>query len=137
MKTLVENGGTIIVLSQADQDLAREDWVPKPASIRRSDSDFDQVRLLQPKHPIFHARGHSADQLSDWRYHTPRPMRGSWESLSVFEGTGVLAGNSAADPTLASVVEVGWGRGRALFLSLALDKVGKGGNDKARARLPA
>lgn len=137
MRALVENGGTVIVLSQADQDLAREDWVPKPAKIRRSDPDFDRVYLLQPKHPIFTTpETISAEQLSGWRYNTPRPMLGSWESISVFQEVGVLAGNNADDPTLATIVEAGWGRGRALFLALVPDKVGKGGNDKARAQAP-
>ena len=137
LEQFVNEGGTVVVLTQADQTVAQESWLRPPAKVVRGDPDFDQVFRVQPGHPLFTSPESISDaDLQGWTYTAKVTWPTSWESLVGFEQVAVLAGNDALDPTLASIVETGWGRGRVLFLSLAPDKARDIGNAQAKAQAP-
>ena len=134
MRDFVRSGGTIIMLTQADQTRAQETWIEPPAVVSRADPDFNLVYRVQPAHQIFNSPQVITDaNLQGWTYKT---WPTSWESLSVFQAVGVLAGDGPDVVGYATIVEAGWGTGRALFLSLALDKARNIGNAQAAAQAP-
>lgn len=137
LNQFVNNGGTVIMLTQADQTVAQESWVPLPARVVRGDPDFDLVYRVQTGHQLFSTPNVISDSnLQGWRYTGSATWSTSWESIVTFEQVGVLAGDGATDVSLASIVEAGWGTGRALFLSLAPDKARNIGNTQAKLQAP-
>lgn len=137
LRQFVSNGGTVIMLTQADQNRAAEDWLPAPALVGRGDFDYDLVYQVQPGHGLFTTPNVITNaNLQGWRYGTATSWVTSWESINLFSHVGVLAGNSAASVTDAAIVEAGWGAGRVLFLSLAVDKARNLGNAQAATQAP-
>ena len=138
MHQFVDGGGTVIMLTQADQNRAQEDWIELPAVVTRGDPDFDLVYRVQAAHQIF-AKPYSIDDvdLQGWQYVGPgSTWPTSWESFTTFSAVGVLAGDAPAMVSLGSIIEMGWSTGRVLFLSLAPDKARNIGNAKAKAQAP-
>lgn len=133
----VEGRGTVIMLTQADQNRAAEDWIELPAIVTRGDSDFGLVYRVQPAHQVFTKPNSITDaNLQDWQYIGSSTWPTSWESIGTFASVGVLAGDNGSEVGLASIVETGWSTGRALFLSLGLDKARNIGNAQAKAQAP-
>lgn len=137
MRSFVNNGGTIIVLTQADQTVANEAWVQAPAVITRADPDFDGVKRVQAGHQVFNTPQAMSDaNLQGWQYIGTSTWPTSWESLSVFAQVGVLAGNDTIEVSMATIAETGWGTGRGLVLAMAPDKARNIGNAQAKAQAP-
>jgi outer membrane protein assembly factor BamB len=137
MNAFVGSGGVVIMLTQADQNRANEDWLQPPAYVIRGDADFDPVVQIQSGHQIFQQPNLITNaNLSGWQYVGSSTWPTSWESFVTFQNVGVLAGNAAVDPTMAAILESGWGHGRAVFTSLAPDKARNIGNAQAKAQAP-
>lgn len=133
LRSFVAGGGVVIIFTQADQNRANEGWLEPPAVARRGDSDFAAVQRVQTAHPIFTSPEALSDaDLSGWSYN--KGWASSWESFEVFEQVAVLAGNHATAPTLGTIIEAGWGRGRVLLLAMAPDKARQVGNEQAKTQ---
>lgn len=135
MNQFVNTGGTIIMLTQADQNRAQESWIASPAVVTRGDPDFAKVYRVQPLHQLFATPNAIADaDLQDWKYYGSSTWDTSWESFVTFSNVGVLAGDSASMPSKGTIIEAGWGTGRVIFTSLAVDKARNIGNAQAKAQ---
>lgn len=137
MNSFVDGGGTVIMLTQADQYRANENWLEAPANVVRGDPDFDPLVQLQSGHQLFQRPNVLTNgDLSGWQYIGSLTWPTSWESFMTFQNVGVLAGNLAPNPTMAAILEHGWGYGRAVLTSMAPDKARNIGNAQAKAQAP-
>ncbi|MBP7933786.1 MAG: PQQ-binding-like beta-propeller repeat protein [Phycisphaerae bacterium] len=135
MNQFVNAGGTVIMLTQADQNRSQESWIASPAVVTRGDPDFATVYRVQPAHQLFASPHVIADaDLQGWEYRGSSTWDTSWESFVTFSGVGVLAGDSASVVSKATIIEAGWGTGRVIFTSLAADKARNIGNAQAKAQ---
>lgn len=126
LRGFVRDGGLVAVLSQADQTVADEAWLEPPARVTRCDHDYTTPVLINPSHPLFNSPVKIIGLFADWR-----GMAFSWESIADCSGVGVLAAKSA-EGRYPCTVEAGWGRGRALILTIPFDKAFFKGNAAAR-----
>lgn len=137
LNSFVNRGGAVIMMTQADQYRANEDWLATPANVVRCDTDFDAVFRIQNNHQLFQQPNVITDShLTGWQYLGSQTWPTSWESFNTFQNVGALAGNRASDPTLATLLESGWGYGRAVLTSLAPDKARNIGNAQAKTQAP-
>ena len=137
MNQFVNAGGTIIMLTQADQTRAAENWISLPAVVTRGDPDFAMVYRIQPAHQLFASPNTLTDaDLQSWTYSGSSTWPTSWESFLAFSNVGVLAGDANPLVTKATIIEAGWGPGRVIFTSLAPDKARNIGNAQAKAQAP-
>ncbi|HVJ87415.1 MAG TPA: PQQ-binding-like beta-propeller repeat protein [Caulifigura sp.] len=135
MQDFVARGGVVAVLDQADQDLNNEAWIPAPHRLKRTDPDSAAAYPLQPKHPLLTAAEPvSAADLRGWR--TPVTWRSEntvWEALGEWSEAAVILGTTqSVSPKAAGLVETGWGKGRAVFYAMAVDKAVVCGNEPAK-----
>ncbi|CAN5451451.1 hypothetical protein BH23VER1_BH23VER1_04010 [soil metagenome] len=132
----VAEGGVVATLCQADQDMATEQWIEPGHALRRADPDYDRAWPTQPDHPLLTLPHElAAADLSGWRIPASQPaVRTVWEAFSEWSEATVILGSSAAEPPpAAGLVEMGWGKGRALFYAMAPDKASVAGNEAAAA----
>lgn len=133
LRTFVAEGGTVILLCQADQDLAQETWMEPPRLAVREDPDTDTAYPLQAGHVLLTTPEQllPAD-LTGWRIPaSSSAARTSWEAFSTFsQGAVVLGADSLGNRQ--TLLEFGWGDGRVLMYAMALDKGFQGGNAVSR-----
>ena len=122
----VLEGGTVAVLSQADQTVTDEPWLEPSARITRCDQDYSLPVLLHPGHPLFNSPEKIGGSFADWR-----GLPFSWESIVDHLGVAVLAAQRS-DGRHPCIVEAAWGRGRGLVLTIPFDKAFLRGNAAAR-----
>ncbi len=132
LRDFVAGGGTVIVLCQADQDMREENWMPAPRTIRRDDPDCATVYPLQSAHALLNTPEKlRPEDLTGWTIATRSDITG-FEAFTTFtQGAVVLGGNTAG--TMQTLLEMEWGKGRALFYAMALDKATSAGNDAAKS----
>jgi outer membrane protein assembly factor BamB len=134
LNTFVNNGGTVIMLCQADQDLATETWLESPRALTRADPDSNTAYPLQATHVLLTSPETllSVD-LTGWRVpSTSTSNRTGWEMFPSFtQGANVLGGDSIGSNGV--LMEFGWGTGRALFYAMTLDKAYAVGNAVSKA----
>ncbi|MBN1420157.1 MAG: PQQ-binding-like beta-propeller repeat protein [Planctomycetes bacterium] len=120
----VEEGGVILIFSQADQDVRSEDWTDAGVIVTRTDRDYRSVTILRPDHPLL--SGLTSERLGVWE----DPSL-SWETLDRAVGAEVLAAQDASgsEPWLA---EAAWGKGRAIFCAWPIDKLPETAGDPER-----
>src|SRR5690606_31318395 len=123
--------GVVAVLCQADQHSKAESWMPAPHKLRRDDPDAPVAHARQGEHPLWLGAETLADEErrgwkvpADWRnYNTIWEAFNEWDEAAV-----VVAGDDAVGSRAAGVVEMGWGKGRAVFYAMAADKAFVAGN---------
>ena len=135
LREFVAAGGVVAVLCQADQDQATESWMAPPRRITRADPDYNTAFMTQPDHPLLkQAEPLSREDLTGWRV----PARWAsvntvWEAFIAWDEGGVILGaTEMPSPSAAVLIEMGWGRGRAVFYAMAPDKAFVDGNGAAR-----
>ncbi len=130
LRGLVDGGGTVIVLCQADQDMKDEIWMEPPRSAHREDPDTDTAYPLEATHVLLTSPEVLLPaNLTGWRIPSGSTApRTSWEAFTSFAEGGVVLGANLTG-TSQTLLEFGWGSsGRALFYAMALDKAYAGGN---------
>lgn len=135
LRDFVSRGGVVAILDQADQDLGAEAWVPAPHRLKRTDPDFAAAFPAQPDHPLLNAAEKMvASDLKGWRTPADWGQENTiWEALGGWSEAAVVLGSSeASPPAAAGLVEMGWGRGRAVFYAMAPDKAFLTGNEAAK-----
>jgi hypothetical protein len=136
LRRFVAEGGVVAVLDQADQDLAEETWMEPERRLRRADPDAGTAFISRPDHLLLTAREpvRPAD-LRNWR--VPTNWRGPntiWEAFNEWNEAAVILGSSDDEtPVTAGLIEMGWGKGRAVFYAMAPDKAFVAGNAVAKA----
>lgn len=128
LRSFVENGGMVVVLCQADQDMASESWVQPPRAITRSDTDLASLQILSASHILLTTPEIiGVADLTNWRVPTTwGAFNTGWETFSGFAHGAAILGNTTASNI--ALLEMGWGTGRALFYAMAIDKAHLGGN---------
>jgi outer membrane protein assembly factor BamB len=118
LRAFVERGGVLLVLSQSGQDLPEESWLPPEVMVTHGVRDYARVRIIEPGHPLLAIpRPLDAESLAVWK---SRHL--SLETMAFAGGAWTLAAQDEAgrEPWL---VDAGWGAGRVVFLSWALDRL--------------
>ncbi len=136
LRGVVERGGVVAVLCQADQHSDGESWMPAPHRLTRADPDAPVAHALQAEHPLWVGGEILADvERRGWKVPTNwRNYNTIWEAFSDWnEAAIVVAGDDAVGTRVAGVVEMGWGKGRAVFYAMAADKAFVAGNAPAKS----
>ena len=137
LASFVENGGTVILLTQADQDTylngtappSGEVWLPEPHRLERADPDFGTAYVMAATHVLLTSPETLLPaNLTGWRAPSTWGADNTiWEAYTEFrEGRVILAGASSGGAP--GLIEMEWGTGRALFYAMPLDKAFQGGN---------
>ena len=122
----IDRAGLLFQFAQADQDELKPGFLPDTQDATRSDTDFQETRILSPAHPLLLKVPKSADgkvidfTLADeaWRYQ----HNVQWESFVQFFGFQViLSGDDRASSP--GLMEGAYGQGRFFLSALAVDKI--------------
>lgn len=122
IEAFLANGGVVVELTQADQNQASIDWLPKPLGATRTDLDYAQIIILEKNHAIFNKPNKLGEaELSGWGIKSGG-WSTAWETFNnAHSSMTVLAANNA-QATNPCILEGKYKNGRVLLLSIALDK---------------
>lgn len=121
IEKFLSNGGVVIELTQADQNQANIDWLPKPLSAVRTDTDYAQIVILEKNNPIFNTPNALTEaELSNWGI-SSGTWSTAWETFGTQSGFTILAARDASGRN-PCVLEASYKEGKILLLSIALDK---------------
>jgi len=121
IEQFLADGGSIIELTQADQNQAQIKWLPKPLEAARTDLDYAQIVILDKAHPIFNKPNKLGEaELSGWGIKSGG-WSTAWETFGTHSGFNVLAAkdNAGSNPC---ILDSNYKNGRILLLSIAPDK---------------
>jgi len=123
IQDFVKEGGIVIEPTQADQNEANVDWLPKGLTCVRSDPDLTTVEIVKPDHPLFNTPNKlKEDDFLNWKY---KGWPTVWESIASQSGFDVLA--KSGDRFV--ILEAEYGEGKFVMMALAPDKYHVVGND--------
>jgi hypothetical protein len=121
IESFVAGGGVVIEMTQADQNQANLDWLPGDLVAVRSDTDYAQIVILEPDHPMFQSPNKlSEGDISNWGI-SSGTWSSAWETFASQSGFTVIAARDA-NGTNPCILEATYKQGRILLLSIALDK---------------
>ena len=123
IQDFVEDGGTVIETTQADQNEALVDWLPGGLGCLRSDSDSPDFRIMAPDHPLFNEPNEMREEEFQGWGHQRWPT--VWEAISRQSGFEVLATSQRR----FAILEASFGDGKFVMMALAPDKYHIVGND--------
>lgn len=129
----VQQGGTLVQLTQADQTENTPPFLPEGLRARRWDNDQAPLYLMSGEHPLLDGLPRQGGQVVI-PTHLNRPP--NWEALSFQSGFKVLLASEPQDGDYA-LLEGAHGAGRIVLSSLFLDKIYQNGMMVAEPALAA
>jgi outer membrane protein assembly factor BamB len=135
MRQFVSEGGTIAILAQPPAESPYENWMQEPRRVVRGGADAAKLFIHQATHPLLtQAANIAAADLTGWKVPVGADSANTaWDSVTSWTDAGViLKTNEDSVPKAGALLECEWGKGRAIFYSMAPDKAYVCGNDRAR-----